>query len=92
MTESGLAKIEEAKRNGKWSAAYTTKEKFTIPPDLKKALKANQKTWDNFNKFANSYQANYIYWINSAKQEETRKRRIKEVVNRAKKNKKPGVN
>ena len=91
MTESGFAKIEEAKRNGKWSSAYTSLDKPTMPPDLKKALKKNQKAWDNFNEFANSYQANYIYWVNSAKREETRKRRIKDVVSRAIQNKKPGI-
>jgi uncharacterized protein YdeI (YjbR/CyaY-like superfamily) len=91
MTESGLAKIEEAKRSGKWSSAYTAKKKPTIPSDLKKALKENQKAWDNFNDFANSYKTNYIYWVNSAKREETRKRRIEEVVSRAIQNKKPGM-
>jgi len=91
MTDEGFAKIEEAKSSGKWSSAYTLLVKPTMPSDLKRALKEKQKAWQNFNEFANSYQANYIYWVNSAKREETRKRRIEEVVARAIQNKKPGV-
>jgi len=89
MTETGLAKIEEAKKSGKWFSAYTSK-KLAIPPDLEKALKDDKKAWDNFRNFANSYQLAYIYWVESAKREETRKKRIKEVVKRASQNKKPG--
>jgi len=62
-----------------------------IALEIKRALKEKQKAWQNFNEFANSYQANYIYWVNSAKREDTRKRRIDEVVARASQNKKPGI-
>lgn len=91
MTEAGLEKIEEAKKNGKWDSAYIIKEKPEIPDDLKKALMKNRIAWINFSNLANSYQFAYIYWVNSAKRKETREKRIKEVVERAAQNKKPGV-
>jgi uncharacterized protein YdeI (YjbR/CyaY-like superfamily) len=91
MTEEGLNKIKEAKKNGKWSAAYTSKKKPTMPADLKAELQKDKTAWENFNNFANSYQTNYIYWVDRAKRDETRKRRIKEVVERAIENKKPGM-
>ena len=91
MTQEGLNKITEAKKSGKWSTAYTSKNKPSMPVDLKKELKKDKLAWENFNNFANSYQTNYIYWVERAKRDETRKRRINEVVKRAKQNKKPGT-
>ena len=91
MTDAGLIKIEEAKRNGFWDTAYTNKDRDKIPEDLNKALLQNKDAWNNFNNFANSYWNMYIGWVNSAKTEETRKRRIAEVVKRSALNKKPGI-
>ena len=90
MTTAGLAKIAEAKRNGLWEAAYTNKEKDAIPNDLEAALSQNDSAWNNFHRFANSYRNMYIGWIISAKTEETRKKRIVEVVKRSALNVKPG--
>ncbi|UCE97394.1 MAG: YdeI/OmpD-associated family protein [Dehalococcoidia bacterium] len=91
MTSAGLLKIEEAKRNGYWNKAYTNKKKDKLPDDLKQALLKDSKTWSNFSNFANSYRNTYIGWVESAKTEETRKRRIAEVVRRSLINKKPGI-
>jgi uncharacterized protein YdeI (YjbR/CyaY-like superfamily) len=91
MTKSGLDKIEEAKRQGLWDSAYTSKVKDRIPSDLKQALIVNSKAWYNFQHFANSYRNMYIGWVKSAKSEETRKRRIHEVAKKALENKKPGI-
>ena len=91
MTEAGLAKIKEAKKNGKWQEAYTSKKKLVMPPDLKKYLMENKKAYENFNNFANTYQNMYIGWVTGAKRKETRERRIKQVVEWAEQNKKPGM-
>jgi uncharacterized protein YdeI (YjbR/CyaY-like superfamily) len=90
MTNAGLAKIKEAKKNGLWEAAYTNKKKDAIPDDLEVALSQNDSAWHNFHRFANSYRNMYIGWIISAKTEETRKKRIVEVVKRSALNIKPG--
>ncbi len=55
MTDSGLASIETAKRNGKWQAAYSSKKIFEMPDYLEKALKKNKTARENFNNFARSY-------------------------------------
>ena len=91
MTRAGLAKIEEAKKNGTWDAAYTNKIRDEIPSDLKKALMENTKAWNNFESFANSYRNMYIAWVIGAKAEETRRKRITEVVKRSALNRKPGI-
>ncbi|MFC2010081.1 YdeI family protein [Chloroflexota bacterium] len=91
MTDAGLAKIEEAKKNGLWQDAYTNKKKDVIPVDLETALSANRIAWVNFHGFANSYRNMYIGWVTGAKAKETRMRRIAEVVKRSTLNKKPGI-
>ena len=91
MTEVGLAKIEEAKKNGLWEEAYTNRKRDVIPTDLENALSENRIAWVNFHNFANSYRNMYIGWVNNAKTDDTRKRRITEVVRRSTLNKKPGI-
>mgnify|MGYP001576358816 CR=1 FL=1 len=90
MTHAGLEKIEETKKHGLWDTAYTNKLKERIPLDLKKALLADSIAWDNFQHFANSYRNMYCGWVKNAKTNETRKRRIAQVVERSQNNKKPG--
>jgi len=91
MTEAGLAKNREAKANGQWRAAALREDTTNIPPDLKKALKANQQTWRNFDRLAPSHQRLFIYWITSAKTDKTRWRRIQETVRLVAENKKLGT-
>ena len=91
MTESGLAAITLAKKNGLWEIAYSNKVKEKLPLDLKKALYSDKIAWDNFQNFANSYRNMYIGWVKNAKTDMTRTKRICEVVKRSKENKKPGI-
>lgn len=91
MAAPGLEKIAEARANGMWDAAYSSKEAPALPPDLKRALKSNKNAWINFQGFANCYQNTYISWVNHAKQEPTRLKRIKDVVQRSAQNIKPGM-
>jgi uncharacterized protein YdeI (YjbR/CyaY-like superfamily) len=90
MTHVGLALFEEAGKK-KSSRIRMMKKKFTVPVDLKKALAKNKNAMNNFDKFAPSYKKMYILWIDDAKKQETRKRRIKRVIEWAAKNKKPGM-
>ena len=91
MEKAGFAEIEKAKKNGLWQKAYTNKKKERMVPELKKELMKNKKAWENFCGFANSYRNMYLGWIKGAKTEETRKRRIAEVVKRSALGKKPGI-
>ena len=54
MTPAGFETINDAKRNGKWNAAYSSKKWVAIPSDLAEALNENQCAWNNFNRFSNS--------------------------------------
>ena len=88
MTDAGLDKIREAKKNGLWENAYTNKTKEAIPEDLKEALMKEKKAWENFQRFANSYRNMYVGWVNNAKTAETRMKRIKKIVEQSLLNKK----
>jgi uncharacterized protein YdeI (YjbR/CyaY-like superfamily) len=89
MTQAGFETINDAKRNGKWDNAYSSKKVPPIPDDLDKALKENKLAWKNFNNFSNSTKFQYIYWIDSAKKDKTREKRIINVVKKASLNSKP---
>ncbi len=91
MTPAGLKKIEEARQNGMWDAAYTNLRRDKIPADLKAALVNDKEAWKNFKAFANSYRNMYIGWVEGAKTENTRRNRIAEVVRRSSLNIKPGT-
>jgi len=88
MTDGGLAEIEEAKKSGYWNIAYTNTIKEEVPSDLKEALLKDKKAWGNFTNFANSYKNMYVIWVNDAKTNETRQKRIKKVVEHSLHNKK----
>ncbi len=89
-TGAGLEKIQEAKQNGLWDAAYSGKAPVEIPADLTTALRNDPEALQNLEAFSNSTQFQYVYWINSAKTGPTRQKRIAEVVLRARLKKKPG--
>jgi uncharacterized protein YdeI (YjbR/CyaY-like superfamily) len=91
MAPAGYAAIEEAKKRGLWDTAYTNKTKERMPTDLKKALMKNKLAWTNFCEYANTYRNMYVGWVKNAKTDETRMRRINEVVERSLLKKKPGI-
>jgi uncharacterized protein YdeI (YjbR/CyaY-like superfamily) len=86
MTKSGYEAIEEGKLSGKWQQAYTSKTTLKIPDDLQKALQASPKAQRNFQAFSNSTKLIYVNWVQSTKKPETRKKRNKQIVEKALKN------
>jgi uncharacterized protein YdeI (YjbR/CyaY-like superfamily) len=88
MTNAGLLKIKESKKTGFWQKAYTDTKEVRLPADLKKALFENQKAWKNFQNFANTYKNMYVRWVINAKTENTKRKRIEQVVLQSQENKK----
>jgi uncharacterized protein YdeI (YjbR/CyaY-like superfamily) len=91
MTEAGLARIRAAKESGEWFKALVHKKELVIPPYLEKALASNKKALESFDKLALSHKRNYVGWIDSAKKEETRVRRLAEAIRLLEQNKKLGL-
>jgi len=80
MTEAGLARIQEAKANGQWVKAAVREDVKIVPPELTVALAQNARARENFEKLAPSYRRQFIYWVGIAKHDETRRKRVAEVV------------
>jgi uncharacterized protein YdeI (YjbR/CyaY-like superfamily) len=53
----------------------------TIPSYIEKRVKANASAWEHFERLAPSYRRAYVGWIDCAKREETKEKRLREVVN-----------
>ncbi len=85
MAPAGLAKVEAAKKDGSWNALDRI-EALQVPPDLARALKANQTARQYFGAFPRSVKRAILEWIAAAKKPETRAKRIEETVASAAKN------
>ncbi len=79
MHKSGLESIKVAKKNGSW-VALDDVEKGVIPKELQDAFNKKPKAFENFKKFTKGQRKSYLYWLNQAKREETREKRIAEIV------------
>jgi uncharacterized protein YdeI (YjbR/CyaY-like superfamily) len=80
MTEAGMRKIDEAKKNGMWASAYSSRQPPSMPKYLELAFAKNSAGWRRFRELPNSSQTSYIFWIESAKTAKTRAARVKAVV------------
>ncbi len=87
MHKSGLDIIEIAKQNGSWTALDDV-ENGIIPEDLQNAFNKNKTAFTYYKTFAPSYRKSYLYWLNQAKREVTREKRISEIIRLCKENRK----
>jgi uncharacterized protein YdeI (YjbR/CyaY-like superfamily) len=85
MTAAGLAKIEAAKKDGSWNQLDMIDE-LVMPADLLEQLSTNADAKRNFEAFSTSSKKIILFWIASAKREETRQKRIEETVRLAAQN------
>lgn len=77
MTSAGLAAIEEAKRNGAWTALDAA-HAGEVPKDLTAAFKRHPGSKSKFDAFPPSARKAILEWISLAKRAETRARRIEQ--------------
>ena len=79
MTEFGLNVLEEGTKT---KERIPSSRNFTVPLYLKTALSKNKQALNNFRSFSPSAQLAYVYWVTTAKTEETRQTRIKKTIER----------
>lgn len=91
MTDAGLRVIPEPLLAGNNELEERPVEQYAMPTDLEMALKAQSPAWDNFTKFTEKYQQLCLRWLNTAKREETRAKRINELVSLTAQNQKIGL-
>ncbi|HEX3068513.1 MAG TPA: YdeI/OmpD-associated family protein [Thermoanaerobaculia bacterium] len=75
MAPAGLRAFEKRREDKPAIYSYENKVR-TLEAADEKRFRANKKAWAFFTTQAPSYQRVAIYWVTSAKQEETRERRL----------------
>ena len=86
MTEAGMASIREARANGRWQAAYSSKQPPVLPEDLAAALNADPDAFRNFANWPNNLKLQAVWWIEESQRSATRAKRIQRVIESAHKN------
>ena len=82
MAEPGLARIEQAKRNGPWTLIDAATAD-TVPADLTEAFARHPGAEQNFMGFPPSTRRATLEWITLARRPETRAARIEETASLA---------
>lgn len=90
MTPAGYAIIEKAKQNGSWSILDEA-EALIIPQDLDYEFQKNTHAKNHFLAYSRSHKRNILQWLVLAKKQETRQKRIHEIVTLATQNRKPKI-
>jgi uncharacterized protein YdeI (YjbR/CyaY-like superfamily) len=80
MRPPGLAKVREAKRSGQWRAATARENVHVIPPEVSRALARHKGALARFRSLPASHRKMFLYWIASAKRDETKSRRTDQLV------------
>ncbi|MES2763215.1 MAG: YdeI/OmpD-associated family protein [Bacteroidota bacterium] len=79
MTKAGFEIIETAKQNGSWTILDDVEE-LIIPTDLEKEFKTKPGSKDFFLSLSKSVKKIMLQWLVLAKKQETRQKRISEIV------------
>ncbi|MEX0799877.1 MAG: YdeI/OmpD-associated family protein [Dehalococcoidia bacterium] len=80
MRPAGLAQVEAAMRDGRWTSAYDSPSDATMPEDFLAALEANAKAKAFFATLNKRNTYPIAYRLQSAKRPETRERRIRAII------------
>ena len=80
MTEVGLAAVEAAKESGQWQNALDREQPDKIPPELETALRQKKGALAAYRDLTDTKKKQYLYWLQSAKREGTKRKRIEEIV------------
>ncbi len=78
MTPAGQRAIDQAKRAGRWTDSQRPKVDLKISPAFAAALESNEEAARQFAMLSAREQNLFVGWINLAKREATRERRITE--------------
>src|SRR6266568_8050236 len=80
MKAAGLEAIENAKKNGRWDAAYDSPSGATVPDDFQAALNANPRAKGFFETIDRANRYAVLWRIQNVKKAETRARKIREFI------------
>lgn len=80
MQPGGMAEIERAQSDGRWSAAYDGARTAAVPPDLQAALDAQPQARRFFAQLDGANRYAVLWRVQTAKRPETRSKRIETLV------------
>lgn len=80
MTEHGMRLVEIARQSGRWEADDRPRLSDEPAPEFLRALTENHAARVFFEKLTDKQRRDYVWWINQARQDATRLRRIRESV------------
>lgn len=76
MTPAGLAQISEAKKDGRWNAAYDSPKNMQVPHDFLNELKKDKVAYQFYQTLNNANIYAIAWRLQTAKKPETRARRM----------------
>ena len=82
MMPAGLAAIDLAKANGSWTT-FDSADAMQVPRELQAALNANAAAKRNWLLFTDSQRRTFLFYLSTAKRDETRAKRIAQIVRSA---------
>src|SRR5215470_1251736 len=80
MRAAGIKAFEARKGDKTGIYAYEQRQNAKLTPQFEKQFRTNRKAWDFFRSQPPWYQRTASYWVISAKQEATRKKRLAELI------------
>jgi uncharacterized protein YdeI (YjbR/CyaY-like superfamily) len=80
MHPAGTAEVERARADGRWDAAYAGSATIEVPKDLAAALARNVRARKTFESLSRQNRYAVLYRVTTARREETRTRRIEQLV------------
>lgn len=80
MHPAGLAAVAQATSDGRWERAYAGQATMEVPPDLAAALAAIPAALAMFTRLSSANRYSVLYRVTTAKQADTRRRRITDLV------------
>jgi uncharacterized protein YdeI (YjbR/CyaY-like superfamily) len=81
MKPSGMIEVEKAKKDGRWESAYDSQGKMVVPVDFIELLSKNKKAFDFFESLNKTNKYSIGWRLQTAKNPETREKRIMEIIN-----------
>lgn len=88
MREEGYKSVNVAKENGSWTILDSI-EDLIIPKELQEAFEQSAGSLEYFESLSDSSKKILLYWVVSAKREETKRKRALEIAENASKGTKP---
>ncbi|MCB0045523.1 MAG: YdeI/OmpD-associated family protein [Caldilineaceae bacterium] len=80
MREAGMLHVRAAQADGRWASAYAPSSEMALPPDFLAELEANPAAKEFFETLSKSSRYVIYHRLQTAKQADTRQRRLEKFV------------